>query len=293
MQDEKEKAKVEAKEYAEKLSEMKKKLEAIQEKGPNLQLHSSSFSSNVDSWIIKEDQIEIHEKEMTSRTGNIFNGRYQGTKVFVKRLNKIPPLDEYKSVMDKLNLLHHPNLILFIGATVNENPVIVTESSSFKPLNVHLEETPLSHNQILSLADDVSCAVNYLHLFTPYPIVHGCVCGVTVYLDAKENGWKGKLADTCIIPNMSQPLATHVAPEINESSSYSTQSDVYSFGILLIEMCCRKALGNSLYSGSQRDIQLNHISWPEIVSLIKNCISTNPQDRPSMNDILLVVQSLQ
>ena len=61
----------------------------------------------------------------------------------------------------------HPNLLQFIGATMDNNPIILTELMPTSLRRVLEEGNPLSHGQIVSIALDVARALNYLHLSSP------------------------------------------------------------------------------------------------------------------------------
>lgn len=249
---------------------------------------TSAYNDSVDEhWVLKREDILIEEEVLLRcRTGDLYNGFFHGTEVGVKVLSKVKSLDELKRIMNINSKLRHSNLLLFMGATVGDDPLIVTECISFcKPLNVHLEETPLSRSHLLSLAKDVSCALNYLHLHI-VPVTHGSVSSQSVLL---TTGWRGKLTDVNFFPHMVQPLATYAAPEVMDTSSCSPQIDVYSFGVLLIEMYCRKALGTS---NSERSKQLQHINWPQLVVIIRLCLSVSSLDRPLIEDVLLDLKQL-
>ena len=65
--------------------------------------------------------------------------------------------------------IHHPNLVQFIGATLEGEPVILTELMATS-LRAVLERRLFNHAQITSISLDVARALNYLHL-TPLYIV--------------------------------------------------------------------------------------------------------------------------
>lgn len=283
----------------EKLSQLRDELASVQSSSTSLMYSSiansssSTFSLGSDfeqDWVINEDEIEF-DKDILLRmkTGDLHVGFFRSTKVIVKILHKVSSLGDFKQSMKTVSKLRHPNLVLFMGATIGETPLIVTEMAQFKLLNVHLEGAPLSRGHMISIAKDVAFALNYLHLQRPCPVVHGSVSSQTVLLEAREKGWKGKLSDTGFFPQLSHPLSTYAAPEMFDPNSHSVKLDVYSFGVLLIELYCRKALGSS---SGERNKQIEHINWPEMVVIIRKCLTAEAPDRPLIGCVLQDLQQL-
>ncbi|XVF01187.1 hypothetical protein REPUB_Repub04eG0066900 [Reevesia pubescens] len=98
-----------------------------------------------------------------------------------------------------------------------------------------------------------------------------------------------------------------IAPELkNYQKSFTQKSDVYSFGILLLELITgerpsvtnlgeyilekKKKEGlNSICDKKMGEVNENMVGMIEIAWL---CLSRNPQDRPSMNDLVQMIQIL-
>jgi len=59
------------------------------------------------------------------------------------------------------------------------------------------------------------------------------------------------------------------------------QMDVYSFGVLLCEMCIR-----DLPNPQQRGKQVKLVENQVLRNLIKRCIMTDPMARPTMEEII-------
>ena len=78
--------------------------------------------------------------------------------------------------------VRHPNLLQFIGATVEGRPIILTELMPTS-LRKELEQHSLTSQQILLISRDVACALNYLHLCKPHPILHRDVSSGNVLME--------------------------------------------------------------------------------------------------------------
>ena len=63
--------------------------------------------------------------------------------------------------------------------------------------------------------------------------------------------------------------------------SFRTQVDVYSFGVLLCEICIRE-----LPDPDRRDEQVARVTNRVIRALIRRCLQQDAEARPSMEDII-------
>ena len=68
--------------------------------------------------------------------------------------------------MEIAALVRHPNLLQFIGATQVGTPIILSELMPTS-LRKEIEKSPLTRSQIIRIAQDISAALNYLHLWQP------------------------------------------------------------------------------------------------------------------------------
>ena len=91
--------------------------------------------------------------------------------------------------------VRHPNLLLFIGATLQGELIILTELMPTS-LRALLEQGELPQQHLITIACDVAKALNYLHLMRPDSIIHRNLSSANVLLDHSCNGnWKAKLSD--------------------------------------------------------------------------------------------------
>ena len=65
------------------------------------------------------------------------------------------------------------------------------------------------------------------------------------------------------------------------SNSFCLQVDVYSFGVLLCEMCIRQ-----LPDPQRRDQQIAMVTNRLLRALIRRCVQTEPETRPNMEEII-------
>ncbi|XP_019860699.1 PREDICTED: dual specificity protein kinase shkE-like [Amphimedon queenslandica] len=225
--------------------------------------------------------------------GEVKVADFRGLKVAAKSLQKliISPynIGTFSCEMNIASKIRHPNLLQFIGATTEGNPMILTELMPTS-LRKELESGGVAYPAILSISLDVACALNYLHLFKPHPILHRDVSSANVLLQPMGGYgycWKAKVSDYGTV-NL-QPLSrtsnpgnpVYLAPESFNPNQHSPAMDVFSYGVLLIEMvvCEFPDVG-------KRVAQIKAIKRPTLKNLIERCLIENYKDRPTMSDII-------
>ena len=141
--------------------------------------------------------------------------------------------------------ISHPNLLQFIRATLEGELIILTElmPTSLRAVLERARE-PLPHQQISTISLDIARALNYLHLMRPTPFIHRDISSANVLLEPQPNDrWKAKVSDYGSF-NLLENLRTigpgspvYAAPEANIPPLQSPKMGIFSFGVLLVEMC--------------------------------------------------------
>ena len=267
--------------------------EVLQTNNRHPQMHIQSSPDGLkSSWKVDRNEIQvIQEKPLgVGGWGQVKVALFRGTKVAAKFIHEeiISPhnIDLFIREMNMAACVRHPNLLLFIGASLEDNkPVIITE---LMPTNLRTIISTLSRDHTISISIDVASGLNYLHLMRPDPIVHRDVSTANVLLEPIELGrWRAKVSDygsanfVSQITTMGPGNASYAAPESFNPRLQSSKMDVYSYGIVLLEMATGQFPDIKL-----RAVQLEALVWKEMAEMVKCCIRENPEDRPDMEDIL-------
>ena len=253
------------------------------------------------SWLIERDEITVTVEVLgEGGWGEVKVGVFRGTRVAVKTLYEVIVNDYYLQLfsreMEVASRVRHPNLLQFIGATKVGQLMIITELMPTS-LRRELEKHSLLRSQVISIATDVVSALNYLHSFRPRPILHRDVSSANVLLEPSEgNNWKGKLSDygsANLMDNIntSNPGSpVYSAPEASTPSLHSAAMDIYSFGILLLEMATGQFPSTIAH---KREGSIQDMKWSSIKELVIQCTSTDPSLRPPTDTVLTLLRDLK
>ena len=243
-------------------------------------------------WVVRKEEIEMTEEILgKGGWGEVKVAKFRCLRVAAKCLHEVilSPynISVFTREMEIAARVRHPNLLQFIGATKVGSPIILSELMPTS-LRKELEVGPLPYPAVLTISQDIACGLNYLHLFKPDPILHRDVSTANVLLLPIVGGWRAKLSDygsANLQPMIGRTVnpgnPVYSAPEAGVPKDHSPAMDVYSYGVVLIEMMiCR------IPEVAQRQLHINSIRRPTFKSLIKRCLKENHRERPTMSEII-------
>ena len=247
-------------------------------------------------WMVSREEVELISPELyRDNWSSVRIGNFRGLKVAAQKLNRSivndSTISQYVQTMNTASHARHPNLVQMIAATLDPDPLILTE---WMPASVKLlvRQGPLPRDQLLSIASDIANALIFLHAWRPNPIIHRNVNSSNVFLETGVGTrWKAKLSSygtsnlISLMSITSSAAATTKpsifnAPEVKTPELHSPKMDTYSFGVLLLEMC--QPQEDICPTAGDIQNRVSAIQWPSMAELITNCTTLAPDDRCTM-----------
>mmetsp|Transcript_51753 Transcript_51753/g.129911 ORF Transcript_51753/g.129911 Transcript_51753/m.129911 type:complete len:515 (-) Transcript_51753:971-2515(-) len=203
---------------------------------------------------ILPEEIEYFEKIGGGCFGHVYRGKCRGKEVAVKRLFKQDlnekSLADFKREVEICSRLHHPNILLFMGAcTVPGHMAIVTELMPKGNLQalLHDPKAELSLLFRMRMAKDIALGMNWLHRSQPQ-IIHRDLKPSNLLIDEYRNvkvcdfGLSAvKTIGTTLQDKDSIPgTPLWMAPEVLMGKPLDEKADVYSFAIVMWEMVAQE-----------------------------------------------------
>ncbi|KAF3322619.1 protein kinase 2B [Carex littledalei] len=235
---------------------------------------------------------------------------------------------EWMTEVRYLGELHHENLVKLVGyCSESDNKLLVYEYMPKGSLENHLFRRgmqPISWNMRVNIAIDVARGLSFLHNLENQVIFRDLKSS-NVLLDSD---FKAKLSDFGLARNGPTGDKSHVstkvvgtrgyaAPEYIATGHLSSKSDIYSFGVVLLELLTGKraldeergAADETLvdwakpYLNEKRKIfrimdtrlggQYSKKQAQSIASWAIECLHSDPRNRPNMSDVLPELELLK
>ncbi|XP_039158947.1 senescence-induced receptor-like serine/threonine-protein kinase [Eucalyptus grandis] len=182
--------------------------------------------------------------------GKVYLGTLEnGTKVAVKMLSKKSWQGdkEFQAEEKHLMIVHHGNLVSLHGyCDHSENKALVYEYMANGNLQQHLhgDKPVLTWKQRLHIIVDVAKGLEYLHNGCDPPIIHRDLKATNILLNEKM---QAKISDFGLSRTITAETDAHVStravgtpgyldPEYHSTISLNKKSDVFSLGIILLEL---------------------------------------------------------
>lgn len=287
-------------------SQLRSEFEAQEDTLQRLRAEVTSLHSTLQliqpNWVVSAEEIVISDQELgRGGWGYVRVATFRGCRVAAKCLyNEI--ITGHNTRLFQREMLiasrcRHPNLLQFIGATQQGMPIILTELMETS-LRALLQQQMLQSCHVLPVCRDVAMAINYLHHLTPDPVIHRDVSSANVLLNSlPSGGWLAKLSDygSANFAWHSRTIGAgspaYAAPEASSVANHSTKMDVYSYGVLLLELCTGEFPD---YATMAETLAAPNWEPPRIhlVQVIRNCVKINPEERPTMQSILESINRL-
>jgi len=248
--------------------------------------------------------------------------------IAVKRLERVAVGDwqrEFRNEITSIARTHHRNLVKLIGFCIDgAGSLLVYEYVRNGSLGSLLfnDEKQISWRDRLKIALDVARGILYLHDECEVRIVH---CNINPRNILMDETWTAKISDfgfarllKCEHSRMRKEddgTSKYLAPEWQKEAPVSVKFDIYSFGMVLLEIVCRRRSIEMKVSSAEEILlsswvykcfaegQLNRVvkkdesvEWKIMERMVKVglwCVQDNPSLRPLIKNVILMLEGLK
>ncbi|PON99637.1 S-receptor-like serine/threonine-protein kinase [Trema orientale] len=261
--------------------------------------------------------------------GTVFKGNIVSNScrkvVAIKRLEKVAADGEreFRNEMKVIGRTHHKNLVKLLGyCHEGANRLLVYEYMTNGSLADFLfkSDTKPTWEKRTGIALNIAQGIVYLHEECETQIIHCDIKPENILMDEQKCA---KIADfglaKLLMPDQTRTYTGlrgtrgYVAPEWHRNMPITVKADVYSFGIMLLEIvCCRRSvdmdvpedkvvLANWVFDcfvageleklvEEDEDVEKNELK--NMIKLGLWCIQEEPSLRPSMKRVCLMLEGI-
>uniref|UniRef100_A0A0R0H7W3 non-specific serine/threonine protein kinase n=1 Tax=Glycine max TaxID=3847 RepID=A0A0R0H7W3_SOYBN len=187
-------------------------------------------------------------------TGKVYKGVLHGVEVAVKRIpqEREEGMREFLAEVSSLGRMKHRNLVGLRGWCKKEkgNLILVYDFMSNGSLDKWIFECEegmmLTWEERIQVLKNVATGILYLHEGWEVKVLHRDIKANNVLLDKDMNARLGDFGLARMHDHQGQVVSTtrvigtvgYIAPEVIQRGTASTLSDVFGFGILVLEVIC-------------------------------------------------------
>ncbi|KAL8482643.1 hypothetical protein ACS0TY_025619 [Phlomoides rotata] len=256
--------------------------------------------------------------------GCVYLGKLEGNScVAVKKLfgGNVDSIREFQTEVELLSKIQHPNIITLVGYSIHaETRLLVYQLMQNGSLETQLHGpsrgSALTWHLRMKIALDIARGLEYLHDHCRPPVIHRDLKSSNILLDSNFNA---KLSDFGLAILDGTQNKTHiklsgtlgyVAPEYLLDGKLTDKSDVYAFGVVLLELLLgrrpverlaavecqtmvtwampqlmdRTKLPNIVDPVIRNSMDIKHLYQVAAVAVM--CVQPEPSYRPLITDIL-------
>nr|XP_043639433.1 wall-associated receptor kinase 2-like [Erigeron canadensis] len=284
---------------------------------------SSQVAKIFPAGVLEKATNNFHKTNVIGQGG--YSTVYKGiladkTVVAIKKYMSIDQnqIEQFINEVIVLSRISHPNVVKLVGCCLEtQTPLLVYEFVTNKTVFQHLHEhdfvSSLTFERRLNIATQTAEALAYIHSTTQ--IVHRDVKSSNIILN---DDFTAKVSDFGIsryIPSEETHIQTlihgtlgYIDPEYFRSGTFTEKSDIYSFGMVLVELLTGKRVFS--HGGTESDMGLatlfvssletgfliqildNKVKEDgldahiiKIANIAKDCVELEGKKRPNMKEV--------
>ncbi|XP_059275008.1 wall-associated receptor kinase 2-like [Lycium ferocissimum] len=271
--------------------------------------------------------------------GTVYKGMLSdGSIVAIKKSNVVDEdqVGQFVNEISVLSQINHRHIVKVLGCCLETQvPLLVYEYISNGTLSHHLHgssrpspsesRTPtvtLSLEHRLRIAREIAGALSYLHSCASTTIFHRDIKSSNILLDENCRAVVSDFGLSRLVPLEKTHLTTQVGgtfgyldPEYFRSGQLNDKSDVYAFGVVLLELLTsQRAISSDALSAENLAMRFKsmfkqsrllemvdpeiarEVEGQEMVSIVaklaKRCLRSNARNRPSMKEVAAELDDL-
>ncbi|KAL2549812.1 putative inactive leucine-rich repeat receptor-like protein kinase IMK2 [Forsythia ovata] len=264
-----------------------------------------------------------------STYGTVYRATLEdGSQVAVKRLREkiTKGMREFETEVNSLGKIRHPNLLAlrayYLGPKGEKLLVFdyMPKGSLTTFLHARGSDTTVDWSTRMKIAKGMARGMLYLH--TNVNIIHGNLTSSNVLIDEHSNA---KIADYGLSRLMTTAANANViatagalgyrAPELSKLKKATTKTDVYSLGVIILELLTGKSPGEAMngvdlpqwvasivkeeWTNEVFDLELmkdGSVIGDELLNTLKlalHCVDPSPSARPEVHQVLQQLEEIR
>ncbi|KAB2040500.1 hypothetical protein ES319_D02G087700v1 [Gossypium barbadense] len=263
--------------------------------------------------------------------GTVYKGILADNQIVAIKKSIIGDPSQVEQFINEIMVLYkinHRNVVKLLGCCLETQvPLLVYEYITNRTLFHHLHNDDatsyLSWETRLRIATETAEALSYLHSAASIPIIHRDIKLANILLDDNYTPKVSDFGASRLIPSDEAQITTivqgtfgYLDPEYMLSSLLTEKSDVYSYGVVLMELltgqkvvCFKRPEENRVlplyFSSLMKEDRLLDILDPrvlndenveqllEVAILARRCVRVKGEERPTMKEVAHELAGLQ